>query len=181
MFKFDLFFNDCFKFLPSFFHSLIIIICIPKSFITIEIKRRSTVFYALEVQTQYLSTIANMENLMDNSYYSNMEMKLLNKKTVSPSLQKRDKAPVIIENFGKETQKLIEEEFNKSKYVTSHKTEERSSILKNSRENSPNAFKFKRKSYLGEAISKEDLNDPIAFEYALRKIAHTHVEKLVRQ
>jgi len=135
----------------------------------------------LEVQTQYLNTIANIENMMDHNSYSNMEMKLLNKKSQSPPpVQKRDKDQMMSENFGKETQKLIEEEFNKSKYVVlSHKPGDRNSTIKNSRDNSPLAFKFKRKSYLSEAICKEDLSDPVLFEYALRKITHTHIEKLV--
>ena len=139
----------------------------------------------MEVQTQYLSTIANIENVMDNSYYSNAEMKLLNKKAVSPTLKKKnDKVPMIIEEFGKETQKFIEQEFNNSKYVTSHKfSDDKSSA--NLKKKTPIEslshipFKFKRRSYLAEAISKEDLSDPSSFEYALKKITYTHVEKLV--
>lgn len=107
-------------------------------------------------------------------------MKLLNKKLTSPCVQKTDKAPLIIENFGKVTQKLMEDEFNKSKYVTSQRSEDRGSLLmKNSKESSPLPFKFKRKSYLSETICKGDLSDPVLFEFALRKIAHTHIEKMV--
>lgn len=142
----------------------------------IDVKRRSTVLYALEVQTHYLSKLANIETIMDNSYYTNSELKLLNKKSSSPGVKKKEGVPTIIDNFGKETQKFMEEEFNQSKYITSKKSND----SKNKKEiKTPLAFRFKRKSYLSEAITKDDMNDPIAFEYALKKIIHTHVEKMV--
>ena len=109
-------------------------------------------------------------------------MKLLNKKHSSPATKK--KVTPIIESFGRETQKFIEDEFNNSKYVTSHRLSDvkksNNSPRKPKELVSPDFFKFKRRSYLSEAITKEDLNDPNSFEYALKKITHTIVEKLVK-
>jgi len=109
-------------------------------------------------------------------------LKLLNKKNSSSGIKK--KVTPIIESFGRETHKFIEDEFNNSKYVTSHRLSD--DMSKNYPKKpkkelvSPHFFKFKRRSYLSEAITKEDLNDPNSFEYALKKITHTHVEKLVK-
>lgn len=142
--------------------------------------------YSLEVQTKYLSKLANIESLMDNSHYTNSEMRLLNKKNPSPTLKQIDKAEnaqVIMDSFGKATQKLMEEEFNQSKYVTSQKTNSNTNEKKKAKFSieikSPGLFKFKRRSYLSEVISKEDMSDPVAFDYALKKIIHTHIEKVV--
>lgn len=150
-----------------------------------ELKRKSTTLYSLEFQTKYLSDLANIETLMESSHYSNLEMKLLNKKNSSPTI-KKEKTPMIIESFGKVAHKLMEEEFNQSKYVT--KAPNSNEQIKSPKINNflprplngPMAHKFKRASFLAEAICKEDLSDSLSFQYALKKIAHTHIQKLVR-
>lgn len=94
------------------------------------------------------------------------------------------KRRIIISSLDQDSKRYIEEEFNFSKYLAVSQRKGTMAELgkKNTRLKKRSDIDINtsdRKSYLTEALSTRDLNDPESFQQGLRNMARSHVDFLV--
>lgn len=142
-------------------------------------KKRSTVFFELEAQSNFLKNISVMDQVINSNSFTPNQSKLLKIRRNAATFSKVDGISVEDLNFDA---KKYGDEFNKSKYVTMYQKSKSDSDrpLRNSFAKKKSFIHFKKKSTAENKLllNKIDENnlDLEVFENNLKNIIKNHIE-----